>query len=152
MVEQYDPQGSLLSKGSCLATRTDGAACGAPPGKRGYCFFHDPERREALLSACSRGGSRRAVPLPIDRPLEASEARGILVSVLGALLQGALDPNTARAAAYILQVERKIAEGEELEKRLAYLEAAVHGQKALAEPVFDAEFTGGDFSVEGSDE
>ena len=146
------PQGALLSNPGCQATRTDGEACRAHPSESGYCFFHDPERREALLSACSRGGSRRAVPLPIDRPLEASEARGVLASVLGALLQGALDPSTARAAAYILQVERKIAEGEELEKRLAYLEAAVHGQKALGEPVFDAELTGGDFSPELADD
>ncbi len=152
MVEQYDPQGALLSKGTCLATRTDGAACGAPPGEQGYCFFHDPSRREELLEACSKGGSRRTVPVFVDRPLEANEARGILASVLGALLQGALDPNTARAAAYILQVERKIAEGEELEKRLANLEAAVHGQKAFGEPVFDAEITGGDFSPELADE
>ena len=152
MIEQHDPQGSLLSKGTCNATRTDGAACAAPPGEQGYCFFHDPRRREELLSACSRGGSRRAVPLLIDRPLEASEARGILASVLGALLQGALDPNTARAAAYLLQVERKIAEREVFEERLAFLEAAVHGQNALAEPVFDAEFTGGDFSADLADE
>jgi hypothetical protein len=42
---------------------------------------------------------------------------------LAALLEGALDPNTARAAAYILQVERKIAEGVELERRITTLEA-----------------------------
>ena len=132
MVEQYDPQGALLSKGTCLATRTDGAACGAPPGERGYCFFHDPSRREELLEACSKGGSRRTVPFAVGRPLEASEARGIMASVLAALLQGALDPSTARAAAYIIQVERKVAEGEELEKRIAALEALVPQQNGRA--------------------
>ena len=104
------------------------------------------------MEACSKGGSRRSVPIAVGRPLEASEARGILASVLGALLQGALDPNTARAAAYILQVERKIAEGEELEKRIADLEAAVGGQKSLPEPVFDAELVGGEFSAEVADD
>ena len=64
-----------------------------------------------------------ALPLPVGRPLETEEARGLLASVLAALLEGALDPNTARAAAYILQVERKIAEGAELERRIAALEA-----------------------------
>ena len=128
MVEQHDPQGALLSKGTCLATRTDGAACGAPPGEQGYCFFHDPQRREELLAACSKGGSRRTVSLPVDRPLDACEARGIMASVLSALLQGALDPSTARAAAYIIQVERKVAEGEELEKRIVALEAIVPQQ------------------------
>lgn len=51
------------------------------------------------------------MPLPVGRPLEGQEARGLLAAVLAALLQGAIDPNTARAAAYILQVERRIAEG-----------------------------------------
>ncbi|HZA23902.1 MAG TPA: hypothetical protein VFA32_15090 [Dehalococcoidia bacterium] len=76
-----------------------------------------------MLAASRNGGSRKALPLPIGRPLDTVEARGLLASVLAALLDGALDPNTARAAAYILQVERKIAEGAELERRIAGLEA-----------------------------
>ena len=48
-----------------------------------------------------------------------------MASVLIGLLQGAIDPGTARAAAYILQIERKIAEGEEVENRLAALEEMV---------------------------
>ena len=85
-----------------------------------------------MLAACSKGGSRRTVPLPVDRPLDAGEARGIMASVLGALLEGALDPSTARAAAYIIQVERKVAEGEELERRIAALEALVPQQNGRA--------------------
>jgi hypothetical protein len=116
------PQGPLLSK-HCQATRTDGAPCGAPPGKHGLCFWHDPEQREDMLAAARNGGSRKGLLLPIGRPLDTVEARGLLASVLAALLDGALDSNTARAAAYILQVERKIAEGAELERRIAGLEA-----------------------------
>ena len=116
------PQGALLSK-LCQATRSDGAPCGAPPGKHSLCFWHDPEQREEMLAASRNGGSRKALPLPVGRSLAAEEARGLLAAVLAALLDGALDPNTARAAAYILQVERKIAEGSELERRIAALEA-----------------------------
>src|SRR5919106_1362209 len=116
------PQGALLSK-HCQATRSDGAPCGAPPGKRGICFWHDPERREEMLAASRNGGGRKALPLAVGRPLKGEEAQGLLASVLAVLLDGALDPNTARAAAYILQVERKIAEGAELERRIAGLEA-----------------------------
>ena len=140
------PQGVMLSIVCCQATRADGEACRAPTGDSGYCFWHDPERREEMLEASRTGGSRKTLPISVDRPLEAKEARGILASVLGALLQGAVDPTTARAAAYILQVERKIAEGEELEQRLAALEAAVHGRMALPEPVFDAEYHAANFS------
>jgi hypothetical protein len=116
------PQGALLSK-LCQTTRSDGAPCGAPSGKRGLCFWHDPERREEMLAASRNGGGRKALPLPVGRPLKGEEAQGLLASVLAAPLEGALDPNTARAAAYILQVERKIAEGVELERRIAGLEA-----------------------------
>jgi hypothetical protein len=116
------PHGPLLSK-HCHATRSDGAPCSAPPGKHSLCFWHDPEQREEMLAAARNGGSRKGLPLPIGRPVDALEARGLLASVLAALLDGALDPNTARAAAYILQVERKIAEGAELERRIAALEA-----------------------------
>jgi hypothetical protein len=68
----------------------------------------------------------------VGRPLKGEEAQGLLASVLAALLEGALDPNTARAAAYILQVERKIAEGVELERRIATLEALLSQRNGKA--------------------
>jgi hypothetical protein len=80
-----------------------------------------------MLEASRKGGSRKALPLPVGRPIEAEEARGLLAATLAGLLQGALDPTTARAAAYILQVERKIAEGEEMERRISAIEALMPG-------------------------
>ena len=103
-------------------SRADGSNCGAPLGESGLCFWHDPERREERLEASRKGGSRRTIPLPVGPPLEAEEARGVLAAVMAALLEGALDPGTARAAAYILQVDRKIAEGETLERQLSIIE------------------------------
>lgn len=120
------PQGAMLSNGACQATRSDGAPCGAPPGPEDLCFWHDPARRREMVEAGRKGGSRKALELPVGQPLEAEEGRGILASVLKALLEGALDAGTARAAAYILQVERKIAEGDALERRIAALEELVH--------------------------
>jgi len=109
----------------CQSNRTDGAPCSAPPGANSYCFWHDPERRDEMLAASRNGGSRRAIPLPLDRPLEAREARGLLASVLLGVIEGALDPTTARTIGYLLQVERKIAEAGELERRITILEDAV---------------------------
>ena len=57
-----------------------------------------------------------------------------------ALLHGAVDPTTARAAAYILQVERKIAEGEELEDRMTAIEEIL---KVSAAPGYSQHHTGG---------
>ena len=75
-----------------------------------------------MLEASRRGGSRRTLQLPTETPLEPVEARSILASVLTAMLNGALDCNSARGAAYILQVESKI-QGQELERRVATLES-----------------------------
>ncbi len=58
----------------------------------------------------------------------------------------------ARTLGYLVGVAAKLLEVGELEERLAYLEAAVLVQKALAEPVFDAEFAGSDFSAELADD
>ncbi len=61
-----------------------------------------------------------------------------------------MENSTARSRTpdCLVGVAAKLLEVGELEQRLAYLEAAVHGQKALPEPVFDVEFTGGDFYAE----
>ncbi len=59
----------------------------------------------------------------MEQPLSAEEARGILASVLTALLQGSLDPTTCKAAGYLVQIDRKIVEGQELENRVEILES-----------------------------
>ena len=123
------PQGPIPRRPACSGSRADGSNCGAPPGESGLCFWHDPERREERLEASRKGGSRRAIPLPVGLPLEAEEARGLLAAVMAALLEGALDPGTARAAAYILQVDRKIAEGETLERQLSVVEELTENSK-----------------------
>ena len=112
----------MLSIGQCQGIRTDGQPCGEIPGENAYCFWHDPERREEMLEASKKGGSRKALPLPAGRPLDAQEARGLLASVMAAVLEGALDPTSARTVGYLCQIDRKIAEGEEMEKRMAALE------------------------------
>lgn len=120
-----DPPGAMLSIVQCLSRRTDGQTCAAPSREGGYCFWHDPQRREEMIEASRKGGSRKALPLPEVLPLGPEMARGLLASVIAAVLEGALDPTTARTVAYILQVERRIAEGSELERKLAVLEELI---------------------------
>ena len=116
------PPDTLLSKGLCEGVRFDGNPCGAPPSQTGLCFWHDPERREDRLEAARKGGSRKALELPVGQALTPGEARGLLAAVVAALLQGAVDPGTARTVAYILQVDAKIAEGEAMERRVSAIE------------------------------
>ena len=121
---EVTPQGDLLSNRVCSSVRSDGSSCKAQPsGNSSFCYWHDPGRREEMLAACRRGGSRRSLLLPMEQPLSAEEARGILASVLAGLLLGSLDPTTAKAAGYLIQIDRKIVEGQELEKRVEILES-----------------------------
>lgn len=122
------PQGPMLSMPSCNALRTDRAPCGAPPADSGFCYWHDPKRREQMLEASKKGGSRKSLTLPEAAPLVGNEARAILAAVLIGLLDGAIDPTTARAVAYIMQVERKILETDELERKLEALEDIVRSR------------------------
>ena len=117
----------MLSIIQCQGTRTDGKPCSAPSSENGYCFWHDPNRREEMIEASRKGGSRKALPLPDCLPIAPETARGLLASVVAAVLEGALDPATARTVAYILQVERRIAEGSELERKMADLEELIRG-------------------------
>ena len=116
----------MLSIVQCLGTRTDGQPCAAPSEEGGYCFWHDPQRHKEMIEASRKGGSRKALPLPEGLPPGSEMARGLLASVIAAVLEGALDHTTARTVAYILQVERRIAEGSELERKLATLEELIH--------------------------
>ena len=114
---------------TCNSPRTDGALCNAPAGEAGFCFWHDSARREDMLQASSKGGSRTVLPFEITDPLAAAEMRGVLASVMAAVLSGALDPATGRAVAYIAQVERRVADGEGLEERLEVLESLISVRK-----------------------
>ena len=51
-----------------------------------------------------------------------------MAAVLVAFIDGAVDPNTAHPAAYVLQVERKIPEGVELEKRIETVEGLLRSR------------------------
>lgn len=110
---------------TCKATRNDGSPCRAEAVTGGeLCFWHDPASREKMLEAAQRGGSRRTAELSEAEPLTPERARAILAGVIGSVASGAMDAATGRAIGYLLQVEARIQEGHDLEKRIAALEQA----------------------------
>jgi hypothetical protein len=113
----------------CKAKRTDGTPCRAQALCEGeFCFFHDPDKRSAMVEASRRGGARRTVELPEAAPLTPERARAILAGVIEAVASGALDAPTARTVGYLLQVEARIREGHDLEKRVEALERVSSGR------------------------
>ncbi len=142
----------------CSFRKENGEPCRAAPltGKN-LCFWHCPDHAEEVAEARRLGGLRRRREVAVVGAYELGgldtvvDLRRILeIALLDTL---SLDNSIARARTlgYLVGVAAKLLEVGELEQRLAYLEAAVHGQKALPEPVFDAEFTGRDFSLELAD-
>jgi len=109
----------------CKSKRSDGSACHAPAmDGADLCFFHNPESRVARQEASRRGGSRRAVELPEAEALTPERARAILAGIVEAAASGAMDSGTARTVGYLLQIEARIREGYDLEKRVEALERA----------------------------
>ena len=134
------PPGGLLSNhekmNTCKATRTDGEPCRAPAqAEKDYCFFHDPDREEDRIMASRNGGlarRRRPVSIPTAEELDPEEARAILAGLIEATINGALDPATARTVGYLLQIEAKIREGYNLEKRIEAIEETIKREKEAA--------------------
>ena len=143
----------------CSGLKKNGQACRAPKLRDSeFCLMHSPEHAEEVAEARRLGGLRRRREVAVAG---AYEFNGLVTVVdLRRLLEiAALDTlglensiARARTLGYLVGVAAKLLEVGELEQRLTYLEAAVHGQKAFGEPVFDAEITGGDFSPELADE
>ncbi len=119
--------------------------------------MHSPEYAEEIAEARRLGGLRRRREVALAG---AYEFNGLVaVADLRRLLEiAALDTlglensiARSRTLGYLVGVAAKLLEVGELEERLAYLEAAVQGRRALAEPVFDVNPEVSDFSVEMTD-
>ena len=120
--------------------------------------MHSPEYAEEIAEARRLGGLRRRREVALAG---AYEFNGLVaVADLRRLLEiAALDTlglensiARSRTLGYLVGVAAKLLEVGELEERLAYLEAAVQGRRALAEPVFNVNPEVSDFSVEVTDE
>ncbi len=142
----------------CVYRKENDQPCRAVPlTNREFCFWHSPEHAEEIAEARRLGGLRRRREVALAG---AYEFNGLVaVADLRRLLEIAaldtlgLENSIARfrTLGYLVGVTGKLLEVGELEERLAYLEAAVQGRRALAEPVFDVNPEVSDFSVKMTD-
>ncbi len=119
--------------------------------------MHSPEHAEEMAEARRLGGLRRRREVAVAGAYDFAGLGSVedirrLLEVAALDLLG-LENSIARARtlAYLAGVAAKLLQVGELEERLAYLEAAVQGRRALAEPVFDVNPEVSDFSVEMTD-
>jgi hypothetical protein len=108
----------------CPALKRDGNRCsGSVPEGKYHCWFHDPANSDKRRRAASKGGKGNRSKISRDLNL-------LLESLTEQVVSGELEPYPASVAGQLvgvrlrlLEYERKVREQEELEERLARLEA-----------------------------
>ena len=118
----------------CRGTRKDGTPCQAPPhaiGGDGYCWAHDPEKREARRAARAKGGQHKATAVRAEK-LVPSHMRPVLGAVLAAIRDvrsGALTPAQGSALASLAGAAVRVYAAGVLEQRIDELEQARDAQE-----------------------
>jgi len=152
------------SSHSCRHVKADGIRCRASAlaGSK-YCFFHDPAKAPERRSAQRAGGEARSRGIAVlpegtpDRPLEtAADGMALLREVVNRVLNGKLNPKTATAIGYLINIFLRAVSQHDFEARVALLEEV--GTDQRSSPVFPCTHDGSeqfDFrqkSEEGEDE
>ena len=114
----------------CSGTNRDGTSCSgqARPG-RTWCSWHDPDldaqragwRRAGGKAKSNAARARKQLP---DNVLTTGEVRGLIGVTIRGVLAGRVEPGVGNAVANLARVALTAAEQDELEARLAALEAA----------------------------
>jgi len=127
---------------SCKAVTEDGQPCqaGVQAGSE-FCFFHDPAKAKEREAAQRAGGSLgKAKVLPPDTrdvPLSSTaDAVRFLALTINQVRRGEIDPKVANAIGYLSATLLRALEQDDIERRLAELEAIVKSQPAPG-PDFD---------------
>ncbi len=116
--------------------------------------MHSPENTEEVAEARRLGGLRRRREIAVSGAYEFDGLETVAglrrLLVIAALDTLGLENSIARARtlAYLVGVAGRLLETGELEERVAHLEHAMQGQRALPESEFDREPEEPQFSVE----
>jgi hypothetical protein len=132
----------------CRALNRNGDRCKATPLRGAhFCFFHAPGSRQQRKAARRAGGVGRSKPAAVlgdemaDAPLKSI---GDVVTLLGTtinhVLTGRLDPRIGNSVGYLAGVILRGLEQNDIEKRLACLEAAVRERSVDPGSIFNATF------------
>jgi len=117
----------------CRGTRRDDTPCQAPPhaiGMDGYCWAHDPAKREARRAARAQGGKNRATAIRVASAPLPSYLRPVLAVVVRALVDvrdGRLSPAQGSSMAALAGVAIKLVTASQFEERLTALEGQREG-------------------------
>jgi hypothetical protein len=106
----------------CRGTRRDDTPCQAPAhtiGPDGYCWAHDPAKREARRAARAKGGQNKATAIRVASAPLPSYLRPVLALVVRALVDvrdGRLSPAQGSALAALAGVAIKLVTAAQFEE------------------------------------
>ena len=129
--------GGVSPKGHCTALTRAGMPCkGTPLPGLSVCISHSQAHRDALREAGRKGGRVAGRGRARSGASELRALRSRLADLADAVESGDVSPGVAHAVAALgnvriraVEVERKLIEHEELERRLEAIEAAERDRK-----------------------
>ena len=124
---KHRPPGRKL----CRATTAKGQPCKrqALPGER-FCHAHHPDRKDRLRDAGKKGGSvPRRPELPLMDALGPRESRELIAGAIAGVLSGSISESAGRCVGYLLSVDGKLKEVNEIEARIEALEKELEASK-----------------------
>jgi hypothetical protein len=120
-----------MAKIPCKGKTTAGAACRAPAGAGGLCFFHaHPDQAHALGQIGGRKNRSKLVEPPAAGALNAADLRDILAEAIHDVRSKKMPPRTAGALAQLCNSVLRILPTADLEARLARLEEQLAEQQS----------------------
>ena len=120
---------------TCAALKRDGGRCNAPslPGEE-WCFNHHPGRAEERKRNASKAGKRGGKGRGFRTTGEISAIKTAMLELVGEMLEVNVERSSAVVVGNLyntllraVEVERKIKETEDLERRIAALENERNG-------------------------
>jgi hypothetical protein len=131
MLTTNGTEGELMAKIPCKGKTTAGAACRAPAGAGGLCYFHaHPDQTHTLGQIGGRKNRSKVVEPPAAGALSASYLRDILAEAIQDVRSKNMPPRTAGAIAQLCNSAHKILQTADLEARLVRLEQQLAEQQS----------------------
>jgi hypothetical protein len=121
---------------TCKGKARTGAACRAPAGSGGLCFFHaNPDSAKTLGQIGGRKNRRSAVDLEVPENMTAADLCTVTGQVMRLLLSGELGAREASAFAQLSNSLHRIIPTADLEARITMMEEQIaqEGQGAQEE-------------------
>src|SRR5882757_1788906 len=111
---------------TCKGKTKSGAACRAPAGSGGLCFFHaNPDSAKALGQIGGRKNRRSTADLQVPDNMTVADVRNVTAQAIRLLLSGNMHAREAGALAQLCNSLYRVIPTADLEDRLAVLEEQI---------------------------